>query len=272
MKLQHLLFAPLLALGLLISAPKAEAAIVTDIVIIVDESGSMGTVQTNLRNTIGQFASILAGGGLDARFALVGYGNSQVIPRLIADLTTAANFALAAANLQINGGTEPGYLATLFALNALDNQNPLISFRNNSIKNIIIFTDEPSNGDTVARGTYQGAQVTQGVVDSVLKDNNALFNAVLSGTTTNNSYANLATGNGGQVFNLSLFNTTNQQQISDFVDDFAARKLQETLDFCDLNPTAPACNPTSVSAPATLALFGMGMMLLGLRRKYGSAS
>ena len=270
MKLPHLLFAPLLALGLLISAPRAEAAIVTDIVIIVDESGSMGTVQTNLRNTIGQFASILAAGGLDARFALVGYGNSQIVPRLIADLTTAANFALAAANLVASGGTEPGYLATLFALNALDNQNQLINFRNNSIKNIIIFTDEPTNGDT--RGTYGGAQVTQGVVDSVLKDNNALFNAVLSGAGANNSYGSLATGNGGQVFNLSLFNTTNQQQISDFVDDFAARKLQETLDFCDLNPTTPACNPTSVSAPATLALFGIGMMLLGLRRKYGSTS
>src|SRR5690606_27283117 len=160
---------------------------------------SMGTVQTNLRNTIGQFASILAAGGLDARFALVGYGNSQIVPRLIADLTTAANFALEAANLVASGSTEPGYLATLFAINALDNQNPLFSFRNNSIKNIIIFTDEPTNGDTVARGTYQGAQVTQDVVDAVLKDNNALFNAVLSGTGANNSYGSLATGNGGQV-------------------------------------------------------------------------
>lgn len=267
MKLQHLLLVPLLALGLVLAPPKAEAAIITDIVIIVDESGSMGTVQTNLRNTIGQFASILAAGGLDARFALVGYGNAQIVPRLLSDLTSAANFATAAAGLQINGAFEPGYLATLFALNALDNQNPLISFRSNSIKNIIIFTDEPSNGDTIARGTYQGAQVTQSVVDGVLKDNNALFNAVLSGASTINSYSALATDNGGQVFNLSLFNTTNQQQISNFVDDFAASKLRETLDFCVINPTAPACNPGTISAPATMALFGLGVMLLGLRRR-----
>jgi len=275
MNIKKFLLGPVICLTLLLGHQRVEAAIVTDIVIIVDESGSMGTVQANLRNNIGQFASILSAGGLDARFALVGYGNAQIIPRLLSDLTNAANFATAALGLQVNGGTEPGYIASLFAMNALDNQNPLISFRQNSIKNLIIFTDEPSNGDSQTIGgeprfgSYNNAVVTQNVVDSVLKENNALFNAVVSGTSTINSYSNLATGNGGQVFNLSLFNTNNQQQIAEFVDDFANAKLQETLDFCVLNPSSPACNPTRISTPATLMLFSIGFMgiAIGRRRK-----
>lgn len=267
MNIKQLLLLPVISLALLLSSPKTEATIITDIVIIVDESGSMGTVQTNLRNTIGQFASILAAGGLDARFALIGYGNNQIVPRLLSDLTSAANFSLAANNLVASGFIEPGYLASLFGLNALDNQSSLISFRQNSIKNLIIFTDEPSNGDTTARGTYNGAAVTQGVVDSVLKQNNALFNAVIRGSSTITSFSALATGNGGQVFDLALFNTTNQQQISDFVDAFANAKLQETLDFCVINPTAPACNTSSVPAPATMMLFSLGFVVLGLSRR-----
>ncbi|PKM21300.1 MAG: hypothetical protein CVV10_10080, partial [Gammaproteobacteria bacterium HGW-Gammaproteobacteria-14] len=44
-----------IALG---AASASHAAILTDIVMIVDESGSMGTVQANLRNNIGTFANI----------------------------------------------------------------------------------------------------------------------------------------------------------------------------------------------------------------------
>jgi hypothetical protein len=268
MCIRKLLFATVFGFGLFVGSPKVEASIITDIVIIVDESGSMATVQNNLRNTIGQFASILAAGGLDARFSLIGYGNSQVVPRLLSDLTSAADFALAASNLQVSGSTEPGYIASMFGLNALDNQSSLISFRQNSIKNLILFTDEPSNGDSTFVGTYNGAAITKSVVDDVLKMNDALFNAVIRGASTITSYGDLATGNGGQVFDLELFNTTNQQQISDFVDNFANAKLKETLDFCVLNPTAPACiNKVPAPASTVLLSFGFVALLLSRRRK-----
>lgn len=89
-------------------ASASHAAIITDIVMLVDESGSMGNVQTNLRNNIGSFASILSAGGIDARYGLVGYGNSGVRPRMLTDLTSPAAFATAAQGLLINGGTNPG--------------------------------------------------------------------------------------------------------------------------------------------------------------------
>ncbi|PTQ77633.1 putative secreted protein with PEP-CTERM sorting signal [Nitrosospira multiformis] len=262
-----LLSGSLIALGLSAQA----APIQTDIIMIVDESGSMGNVQANLRNNIGLFASILSGGGLvDARYGLVGYGDSAVRPRMVTDFTDPAGFATAAMGLTTNGGTEPGYTASAFALNELDGQSSLFSFRSDALINIIIFTDEPSNGDTASRGAVGGNAVTASILDELLKDNNALYNAVLRGSSTINSFSALATGNHGQVFDLNGLNSTNQTVVQDFVTAFASAKLNETIDFCTANPTAPGCQPTGpaqVPEPGILGLIALGMVGLGLTRR-----
>lgn len=269
MKLRSLLTGVFASIAMLGAGSVASAAVIkTDIIMIVDESGSMGTVQANLRTNIGLFASILSAGGVDAQYGLVGYGDSQVRPRMLTDLTDPTSFANAAQGLRINGGTEPGYTATGFALNALDNQSPLFSFRSDAVKNIIIFTDEPHNGTSTTYGTINGVTPTLLTIDQLLTDNNALFNAVLSGTSTINSYQLLADNHSGQVFALSGLNTTDQTAVENFVTAFATAKLQETIDFCTRNPNDPACQPgTSVPAPGALALIGVGLFGLGIMRR-----
>lgn len=263
MKLKKIV-SSMLAVMALGAASASHAAILTDIVMIVDESGSMGTVQANLRNNIGLFANILSAGGIDARFALIGYGNSSIVPRTLTTFTTAGGFATAALGLQINGGTEPGYTSIAYALNAFGTSG--LTYRPNAVTNVILFTDEPSNGDTVARF---GIQWTKDMVDELLTDSNALFNAVLSGTSTINSYGSLATDHGGQVFALSGLNTSNQTVVENFVTAFAEAKLQETLTFCQLNPTAPQCQGNTVPEPGSMALIGLGLLgMAGLRRKF----
>lgn len=240
-----------------LSAP-AHSAIVTDIIMLVDESGSMGDVQANLRNNVGAFASILAAGGVDARFALVGYGNSAVRPRMITDFTTAAGFAAAAAGLGTSGGTEPGYSAIAFALNSIDAQSSLFSYRANALKNIILFTDEPSNGDGCGGCLTGGNSTTEADADQLLTDNNALFNAVLRVQSTINSYDALYQNHGGNLYDLNGLNTNNQAVVSAFVDSFARSKLKEIVDFCTANPTDPACQ-NDVPEPGSLALVGLAL-------------
>ena len=67
MKFKKTLSALIATVGLTF-ASAGHAVIYSDIVMMVDESGSMGTVQANLRNNISTFASILQAGGLDVRF------------------------------------------------------------------------------------------------------------------------------------------------------------------------------------------------------------
>ena len=269
MKIQKCLAsACMVVCGLLGVSNSSRAVIVTDIIILVDESGSMGDVQTNIRNNIGLFASILSAGGIDAQYGLIGYGNSGTRPRLVTNLTTPAAFATAAQGLQINGGTEPGYSAIAFALNSIDAQLSLFSFRPNALKNIILFTDEPSNGDNCNGCLTGGNSTTQSDADALLTANQALFNAVLRTANAIASYDDLVNNHDGNIYDLTGLNTTNQTIVEAFVNDFAESKLQELVDFCTLNPQAPACQGgPSVPEPGTWGLLALGCVGLGLLRR-----
>ncbi|MCP1336443.1 vWA domain-containing protein [Futiania mangrovi] len=254
------------------AAPAQAASISSDIVFIVDESGSMGSVQANLRNNMSLFASILSGGGVDARYALVGYGDRGVAPRLITDFTNPTDFATAANGLRTNGGTEPGYSAIAFALNQLDGQTDTLSYRSAAVKNIIILTDEPSNGD----GGYSigGATVNEAGIDALLTQFNALLNGVLSGSRTIASYEDLIKDHSGNIFDLNQFGSSDQTQVELFVETFAKGKLQEIIDFCTVNPSDPACQTgggssggSQVSEPGVLALLGLGLVGLAVARR-----
>lgn len=269
MKLRKLLLSTTAA-GMLAVAGSAQAAIITDFIFVVDESGSMSDVQTNLRAQIGNFASVLSGGGVNALYGLVGYGNNSINPRRVTDLTTAANFATAAGGLVASGGWEPGYTATAFALNQLDNQSPQFTFRPDSIINIILMSDEPSNYDGYAGARVNNQVPSLAIVDDLLDAEGALFNAMLSGSNTIASYQPLADNHGGQVFDLSAFATLSGAALDDFVRRFAEAKLAEVQDYCDLNPNDPACQGGAAPLPGTLSLLGLGLASLRLRRRPGS--
>jgi hypothetical protein len=204
----------------------------TDIVMIVDESGSMGSVQANLRNNIGLFASILSAGGIDASYALVGSGSSSDNIRTLIDFTNPAGFAAAAAGLVASGSDEDAFDAVAYALNSYGPEASSFSYRADVVKNLIIFTDEP---DRISFLSFADADA-----DALLTANNALFNAVLSGFGTGASIGPLATNHGGGVFDLDALNFSDVLVVENFVTAFANSKLQETLTFCDLNPNDPA--------------------------------
>lgn len=252
-----LIAAVVVGLGLLtVNAPANAAIIKTDIVMLVDESGSMGTIHNNLSNSISSFASILQAGGLDVQFALIGYGFAGDGIRLISDFVDAAGFATAMTQIIPIGADEPAYDATAYALEALPAEQPNLSYRDDAVKNLILFADEASNGDV-----YYDADS----LDTLLKDNSALFNVVLGGDFS--GLINLALNNGGNSFDLNELNTNVQSDIEAFVTHFAEVKLQETLDFCLENPSDPACSGSEpVPAPAGIALLSFGLLLLSRRK------
>lgn len=232
------------------SVPAQAGIVKTDIVMIVDESGSMSNIHSNLGNSIGLFASILQAGGLDAQFALIGYGFAGDSIRLLTDFVDATTFAGFTNDLYSIGSNEPAYDATAYALDALASESAGLTYRNDAVKNLILFADEASNSDT----EYDAASL-----DALLQQSSALFNVVLGGDFTD--LLTLAANNGGHGFDLEELNTSDTNALTAFVTNFAEVKLQETLDYCVTNPNDPACSGSPDPVPAP---FGLGFMVLAL--------
>ncbi|MFN9605166.1 MAG: putative Ig domain-containing protein, partial [Planctomycetota bacterium] len=121
--------------------PPDKLVTTTDVVLIVDESGSMREHSWIERMIRSLDQSLVERGLVDNRFAVIGYGNVLVAPRILLapgdsdPWATAEMASQRAAYLQANGDTADGYLGIEFALD-------LLEFRANASRQAILVTDE----------------------------------------------------------------------------------------------------------------------------------
>lgn len=243
--------------GLLLVMSQVQAGMIkTDFVFVVDESSSMAEEHAALQTNFSLFADILLAGGLDAEFGLIAYSG---FPRMLTDLTDVSGLTNAASNFTGTGADEPIFDALAFAL---DDMFASITYRNDSLKNIIVIGDEANNGNVLVSALHSLISDAE-YIANLLDVNNALLNVVMPSAEVG-ELANLATNTGGNVFDINgLLGTTSE--VEAFISDLANAKVQESIDFCLQNPSDAICSGFEpIPEPSSVWLF-VGAMLLGLR-------
>lgn len=120
-------------------APQAQAG-TADVIVVVDESGSMAGEHAWISTMIGQLDTALAAQGITGRYGLVGFGGGTTHyaghKHTVGggEFGTAAQFSAATSGLVLSGGTEDGWSGIDTALS--------YSFAPAAGINIILVTDE----------------------------------------------------------------------------------------------------------------------------------
>jgi hypothetical protein len=176
-----------------------------DIIVVVDESASMGFAQQFSIGLMADLDAALSAAGIGAsaaggnQFGLVGYASSNPAPRAIplgaaGELFgTSTEYATAAASLLVDGFEEDGYEAIHFALDTY-------SFRENSARFVILVTNEDRDirdasltyDNTLARLNAQNV-VLEGILSADFLDSQG--SSALALNAQSNAYTE--DGNGG---------------------------------------------------------------------------
>ena len=282
------------AIAALASAGALAASTKADVVVLMDESGSMSGEQAWIPGTITSLDAGLISAGLTAgnRYGLVGFSASAATPpsRVRSFLVgggqfgTPAELGVAAGGLQITGGTEDGY-AAINAANAY-------SFAATAARNYILVTDEDRD-NTNAALTFANMLTSMtgtntllnAVVNATFKcgDNSAALGIIgttgykadgsggftkcsgasfVSGAgTTGADYVNLALATGGGAWNLNILRSGGNNAVS-FTNAFIDGKIDEIV-----------TQIPGVPEPETYAMMLAGLGAIGYaarRRKFGA--
>jgi hypothetical protein len=271
----------------------AFAATTADVVVLMDESGSMSGEQAWMSTTIPQLDSGLLGQGLSGnRYGLVGFGASSTTspaPGFVrsidvggAQFGTAAQYTTASSGLVVNGSFEDGYAAIDLASS--------YSFRSGAARNFILVSDEDRDVtsslglgyDGMLAGLKSTGTLLNSVVDASFKcgDGSAALGLSSGGKgykvdgaggfttcsgasfvsgfgTTGHDYVDLALASGGAAWDLKVLRAGGLGATS-FTKAFIDVKVHEIV----ITPTIPE--------PSTYALMLGGLAAVGFiarRRK-----
>lgn len=271
------------------TAHAAPGPVAADVLVVIDESGSMSGEQRWIAEVVPQLDQNLQAFGVGSEsqenlYGLIGFGDSRVVPRSLLLggklLGSPTEFVQAANGLRVNGGTEDGWRGIEFALDTYPR-------RSGAVVNIILATDEDRDNTN--------SSITFNTVQAKLQANRALLNAVVNATircadntsalgmdstgvgyvadgnggfttctgaravsgsgTTVANYVNLAVQNGGAVWNLNFLRSGGHYARS-FTNALLSIKVEEILNqrpVNDLNAVAQAVpNPAAVAQTITL--------------------
>lgn len=142
-----------------------------DVVVVMDESGSMATEQGWIADMIPALESGLLSKGVGSgatpnRYALIGFGSFiGESGRVVSGFTDAASAVTASGSFVTSGDTEDGYQGISYALNNL-------AYRGGAKVNVILITDEDRD---IVNGALSAASI-----ESALERRSALLNVVIN--------------------------------------------------------------------------------------------
>ena len=192
-------------------ATEAQTLPLVDLVFIIDESGSMGDDQADVRDRVDE---IVAGAAaqMDASFGLVGFGDDSTI-RTLAEPGPAAAFGAALSRLVVGGDGERGVAATIHATT--------LPFRTGARPCFVLITDEGSFGGDLAsaRSALDAVGATWFGVALLGKDNTETVYGPAAGS--------LSAHTGGLVVSISTFRQDAGPVLNALVDRCAKASVRD---------------------------------------------